>query len=105
MHEERSVWVTYLLAIPFGIFGFHKFYLRQNLMGCIYLFSLGLFGLGWLYDLFTIPSQVRTFNRELQHTDGYAEQLEEEIEDLEEEIMELEEEILELKSKQVPQQK
>ena len=101
--ERRSVLIAYLLVFPWGLLGFHKFYLRQPVMGWVYLFTGGLLGLGWLYDLFTLPGQVATCNRELQPEEDYAELLEEEIEDLEEEIMELEEEILELKSKQVPQ--
>ncbi len=104
MYTERSVWVAYLMAIPFGVLGFHKFYLRQPVWGCIYLCTFGLLGLGWLYDLFTLPGQVERCNRKLEPGDDFTELLEDEIEELEEEIMELEDEIHDLKSKQMAQQ-
>ncbi|MCM3729352.1 TM2 domain-containing protein [Neobacillus cucumis] len=30
--------------------------------GVLYLITFGWFGIGLIYDLFTIPSQVRTYN-------------------------------------------
>ena len=50
--NKKSYEVTYfvLLAV-LGIFGAHKFYKKEWLMGTIYLFTLGLFFIGWGYDL------------------------------------------------------
>lgn len=45
-------WVTLFLCYFLGIFGVHKFYEGKKKMGKIYLFSFGLFGYGWLFDLF-----------------------------------------------------
>ena len=32
------------------------------LMGVVYFLTFGLFGIGWLIDLFRIPSMVKTAN-------------------------------------------
>ena len=60
--QKREVWVTYLLWFLFGTIGVHKFYLNKFGMGILYIFTCGLFFIGLLIDLFTIPSQVRKYN-------------------------------------------
>ncbi|HSX84005.1 MAG TPA: NINE protein, partial [Cellvibrio sp.] len=42
----------------------HRMYLGKWITGLIYLFTLGLFGLGWLYDLWTLNGQIDDRNRE-----------------------------------------
>ncbi|EFA83585.1 TM2 domain-containing protein [Heterostelium album PN500] len=61
-HCPKSTGLTYLLWFFFGVFGVHRFYLQRYVSGFIYLFTLGIFGIGWLVDLFLIPSMVRHFN-------------------------------------------
>ena len=61
--KERELWVTYLLWFFFGLIGVHKFYLNKFGMGLIYLFIGGIFFIGWIIDLFTLPMQVRKYNR------------------------------------------
>lgn len=100
---KRSVLVAYLWAFPFGFLGLHKFYLQQTGWGVLYFFTGGLLGIGWLYDLVTLPAQVDTFNKTVRPRDDMTDLLEEEIEELEEEIMDLEDEIHELKAKQAAQ--
>ena len=39
-----------LLSIFLGYFGAHRFYRRQFLIGFCYLFTIGLFGIGWIVD-------------------------------------------------------
>jgi hypothetical protein len=34
--------------------------------GILYIFTGGLFLIGWLVDIFTIPSQVRRYNEQLR---------------------------------------
>lgn len=55
----------------FGIFGFHRFYLGKPLSGILWMFTFGLGGIGSLYDLFTLGSQVDEANaiQAMYHTD------------------------------------
>ncbi len=56
-----SVRMAYLLWLPslFGVCGLHRFYLGKFGTGLLYFMTGGLFGLGTLYDAFTLPDQVR----------------------------------------------
>ena len=47
-------WTAFFLCFFLGIFGAHKFYEHKTGMGILYLFTVGLFGIGWLIDLFVI---------------------------------------------------
>jgi TM2 domain-containing membrane protein YozV len=64
--KEKEVWVTYLLWFFLGFLGVHKFYLGKMGWGILYIFTGGLFLVGWLIDVFTIPGQVRRHNEQLQ---------------------------------------
>lgn len=48
----------YILWI-FGFTGSHRFYYGKPISGTIYFFTFGLFMIGWLIDLFLIPSMDR----------------------------------------------
>jgi len=50
--------IGYILWI-FGFTGSHRFYYGRPLMGTIYFFTFGLFGIGWLIDFFLIPAMDR----------------------------------------------
>jgi TM2 domain-containing membrane protein YozV len=50
--------VGYILWI-FGFLGAHRFYYGKPITGTIWFFTLGLLGVGWLIDLFLIPSMDR----------------------------------------------
>jgi TM2 domain-containing membrane protein YozV len=54
----HSVVVGYVLWI-FGFTGSHRFYYGRPISGTIWFFTLGLFGIGWLIDLFLIPGMNR----------------------------------------------
>lgn len=48
----------YILWI-FGFTGSHRFYFGKPISGTVYFFTFGLFLIGWLIDLFLIPSMDR----------------------------------------------
>ncbi|WP_460588661.1 NINE protein [Haliea atlantica] len=52
----------YLLWI-FGFIGAHRFYYGRQITGTIWFFTLGLFFIGWIIDLFLIPSMDRDADR------------------------------------------
>ena len=64
--KEREVWVAYLLWLFLGLIGVHKFYVNRFGWGIIYIFTGGLFVIGWIVDIFLIPSQVRRCNEEIR---------------------------------------
>ncbi|PRB82164.1 TM2 domain-containing protein [Pseudomonas sp. MYb185] len=56
--DTHSKAVGYLLWI-FGFMGAHRFYYGKPWTGTLYFFTLGLFFIGWIVDLFLIPSMDR----------------------------------------------
>lgn len=46
----KNKWVAFLLCLFLGYFGAHKFYEGKAGMGILYLFTMGLFGIGWFID-------------------------------------------------------
>ena len=66
MIKERELWVAYLLWFLLGPVGVLKFFLGKIGMGILYLFTGGIFLIGWIIDLFTLPSQVRAYNDEVR---------------------------------------
>ncbi len=57
--NSHNVLFGYLLWL-FGFTGSHRFYYGRPVSGTIYFFTFGLFLIGWLIDLFLIPSMDRT---------------------------------------------
>ena len=55
--------VAWLLLAFLGVFGVHRFYLGKWITGFVYALTAGLFGIGWLYDLWTLNDQVSERNR------------------------------------------
>ncbi len=47
----KSQIVAFILCLLLGLIGVHRFYLGYTGMGLLYLFTFGLFGIGWLIDL------------------------------------------------------
>ncbi|KAA5541555.1 TM2 domain-containing protein [Roseiconus nitratireducens] len=46
-----------------GIFGAHRFYLGRPISGAIWFFTGGLLLIGWIVDLFLIPSMAEEASR------------------------------------------
>ena len=68
--QKRELWDVYMLWFFLGLIGVHKFYLNKFGMGILYIFTGGIFLIGWLVDLFTIPSQVRKYNEQIAQATG-----------------------------------
>ena len=53
-NNTHSIAVGYILWI-LGFMGAHRFYYGKPISGTIWFFTLGLFFIGWIIDLFLIP--------------------------------------------------
>jgi TM2 domain-containing membrane protein YozV len=60
--NTHSVLLGYI-AWLFGFIGLHRFYFGKTLTGIIWFFTLGLLFIGWIIDLFLIPSMDREAQR------------------------------------------
>jgi TM2 domain-containing membrane protein YozV len=56
--NTHSLTIGYILWL-FGFMGAHRFYYGRPIIGTLYFFTLGLFFIGWIIDLFLIPSLDR----------------------------------------------
>ncbi|MBV4531851.1 TM2 domain-containing protein [Pseudomonas sp. SWRI107] len=65
VNDTHSKVLGYLLWI-FGFTGAHRFYYGKPITGTIWFFTLGLLGIGWLIDLFLIPSMDREADMRFQ---------------------------------------
>jgi len=54
--------VAWMLLAFLGLFGVHRFYMGKWVTGLVYLCTLGLLGLGYLYDLWTLNDQITVVN-------------------------------------------
>lgn len=54
--------VAWLLLVFLGLFGIHRMYMGKWISGLIYLVTMGLFGLGYIYDLWTLNDQISLIN-------------------------------------------
>jgi len=56
--STHNLTIGYLIWI-FGFLGAHRFYYGKPISGTVYFFTLGLFFIGWIVDLFLLPSMDR----------------------------------------------
>ena len=49
--KQKNKWVDLFLCVFFGYVGAHKFYEGNTKAGLLYLFTVGLFGIGWIKDI------------------------------------------------------
>ena len=50
--NEDSPWALLLVCVLFGYIGIHKFMEGKTVMGILYMLTGGLFGIGWMVDIF-----------------------------------------------------
>ena len=62
LHDYHGTASAYLMWATLGLVGGHWFYLGKPGRGTLYLFTAGLFGIGWAVDFFGMPGYVRDFN-------------------------------------------
>ena len=58
-NDTHSLAIGYVLWI-FGFMGAHRFYYGKPVSGTIYFFTLGILFIGWIIDLFLMPSLERS---------------------------------------------
>lgn len=63
--DTHSKIYGYLLWI-FGFTGAHRFYYGRQWTGTLWFFTFGLLGVGWLIDLFLIPSMDRSMDKKFR---------------------------------------
>ena len=66
-NDTHSIVIGYILWL-FGFTGSHRFYYGKPMSGTIYFFTFGLFLIGWIVDLFLIPSMDR--KADLRYAEG-----------------------------------
>ena len=54
--------IAWLLLTFLGFFGIHRMYMGKWLTGLIYLCTCGLFGIGYIYDFWTLNDQITLIN-------------------------------------------
>ncbi|MCB2181560.1 MAG: TM2 domain-containing protein [Desulfobulbaceae bacterium] len=54
--------VAWLLLTFLGYFGIHRMYMGKWVSGLVYLLTVGLFGVGYIYDFWTLNAQISMIN-------------------------------------------
>lgn len=57
-YKQTNPIIELLLCIFLGFFGVHRFYAGKTKSGVLYLFTIGLFGAGWLIDTVLIIMRI-----------------------------------------------
>ena len=52
--DGSNVKTEFFICLLLGWIGIHKFYKGKTLAGLVYMFTLGLAGIGWLFDTFIL---------------------------------------------------
>ena len=58
VYSGKSQIIALILCLLFGALGVHYFYVGRIGMGLLYLFTGGLFGIGWIVDIIRIIAGI-----------------------------------------------
>ena len=61
LNRQRNKWVAFLLCLFLGFLGVHKFYESKAGLGVLYIFTMGLFGIGWFIDLIILLTKPNPY--------------------------------------------
>ncbi len=70
-YSLSTAYILWFLSV-FGALGFHRLYLRKFPTAILWMVTLGLSGVGGIYDFFTLPGQVREANIKAGYRAGIA---------------------------------
>ena len=59
--KPKDKWFSFMLCLCLEDCGAHKFYEGNVSAGVLYLFTCGLFGFGWIIDIFIILSKPNPY--------------------------------------------
>lgn len=57
----KNKWISLVLCIFLGVFGVHRFYEEKKITGLIYLFTFGILGIGWFFDMVLIATKTNPY--------------------------------------------
>lgn len=57
----KNKWVSFFLCLFLGYFGAHKFYEGKIGSGILYCCTVGLFGIGWIIDIFNLLNKPNPY--------------------------------------------
>ncbi len=60
--KQKDPTVAWVLWGLLGFLGIHRLYLGHTGKGLLYMFTFGLFGIGFFSDLFTLGAEMRDMN-------------------------------------------
>ena len=82
----------FILILLFGWSGIHKFMEKKTVLGIIYLFTFGLFGIGWLIDVNIAYSNMKKKKQTVQQPTeknipySYRDDIEDDEDDVEDDV-------------------
>lgn len=59
--RAKNKWLAFVLCFFFGLFGVHRFYEGKIGTGLLWLFTWGLFGIGWFVDLIILLTKPNPY--------------------------------------------